>query len=331
MRLGVAATTTGQSTPDGRPPRLTVARSETTRRPFETPADAKAKAAAAVESDDREVSVMRRQSPRKLSRAPITLTPQVTPLDRRSARVPDSVDGDSSPSVPRKRTLPYQAPFIAPPTSLAPSAKRMRQRAAEQGPSSRWVQDLPPVPVPQGSRYSSKVATQLDAAIDVAREAVADQIKRSGDKHWLAQFQQEIDDEFEQLRAQLDQTTAVTRRLQQLQQEISRERVSTVEATREQASVEAKLNDAKAELEQRRAVVERKVQLTAWLRQLQALREQAVNAPPADLAHTVAPNAAFDAINTARSARLAAAQRRATRVATLVPAAPIATPTRRKK
>lgn len=294
-------------------------------RPFETPADVRGSSnSIVVASEPRRSSPRKRAAPLSTTSAIVVgLTPQVTPFTRPSRQsVVDDDDGGydeydaddnddvPSPVVSRKRVPAVAAvPFGVGAPSSSASVKRARggRAATDDAAESAWQQQ-------QQQQYGgARAASQLDAAQQIVRDAVLHQMKVSGGKPWLTQLQADADEEFDRLRDQLDSATALSRRLAHLQQEIARERVHTVDAKREQASLDAKLRTANADLAQRRAVVERRAQLGAWLRQLQQLRDQAATASRVSVTHVAAP---ADRLRSARAARLAKAAQRAAATAT---------------
>ncbi len=280
-------------------------------RPFETPADVRGSSTSIVVASE-----PRRSSPRQ---RPAVTAAYVTPHHQRVVDNDydddndddDDINGDEpSPVVSRKRA-PIAVPFgVGAALPSSSSVKRARSGQTAAAAAAAAVADSSDAAWQQQQLYGSgaRAASQLDAAQQIVRDAVLHQMKVSGAKPWLTQMQADVDDEFDRLSAQLDNTAALGRRLAQLQQEIARERVHTVDAKREQASLDAKLRAANADLAQRRAVVERRAQLGAWLRQLQQLREQAAGASRVSVAHVEAPGGR---LRSARLARLATATQRA--------------------
>jgi hypothetical protein len=299
--------------------------SEATRRPFESPAIGATAATtatiantAAGDDDDVELTMANRPLPSRRV-AHVSSTPQVTPLvtQRRTKKSSLTVAADDnaannarslevpSPTVSRKRVFDSSA-------AAAAAAERTAQRPAPVVKRSR-AQPEPvfAVPVLDVSLNRGRLLnTQVDTMCAIVLDAAVNQAKRSGNRPWIAQFHTEVTDEFDALRAKVETQSALARRVRQMKADIDSARVGSIEAAHERAAVDAQLRAETADCELRRAAVDRKAQLSNWLRQLQTLKEQARGAPRDQLTHQIVPNEALDMVRAARHARLLAARLR---------------------
>jgi hypothetical protein len=253
-----------------------------------------------------------------------SVTPQVTPLvaQRRTKKssssslaataADDNVANNarsiavevSSPSVSRKRV--FDASAAAATAERLPRPVVKRSRAPPEPVFAAPVIDAPlsRIRLPQ---------THIDAVCAIVQDAAIHQAKASGNRPWIAQFHNEVTDEFDALRAKVETQSALARRVRQMKADIDGARVGAVQAAHERTAVDALLRAETAECELRRAAVDRKAQLSNWLRQLQVLKEQARGASRDQLTHQVVPNEALDMVRATRHARLLAARLRAAR------------------
>jgi anti-anti-sigma regulatory factor len=322
--------------------------SESTRRTFESPAPTSRTAATATiaapsdnNDDDTELTMANRNLPKRRVQAIAVATPQATPIvvERRTKKSSITVTVDDnaanstrsrevgSPVVSRKRVFDASAAATAAAAAPvnnrpAPITKRSRAHAEpidqyqahlQQQKQQQKQQQQQQQQLAGNLRLKLHNSTHIDTVCAIMLEAAQNQARKSGNRPWITQFHNEVTDEFELLHAKVDTHIALGRRVRQMHSDIDSARLGAVEAARERATIDEQLRAETNECDARRAAVDRKTQLSSWLRQMQAVKTQAAGATRDRLTHVVVPNEALDLVRTTRNTRLLAARLRAAR------------------
>lgn len=282
-----------------------------------------------------------RNLPKRRVQAIAVATPQATPIvvERRTKKSSITVTVDDnaanstrsrevgSPVVSRKRVFDASAAAAAAAINHrpAPITKRSRPHAEpisadqyqvhlqQQQKQQQKQQQQQQQQLAGNLRLKLHNSTHIDTVCAIMLEAAQNQARKSGNRPWITQFHNEVTDEFELLHAKVDTHIALGRRVRQMHSDIDSARLGAVEAARERATIDEQLRAETNECDARRAAVDRKTQLSSWLRQMQAVKTQAAGATRDRLTHVVVPNEALDLVRTTRNTRLLAARLRAAR------------------